>query len=96
MTRRLVSLINSHISLALLHAYLIAVLHMVADPFGDVLCRRIDVQYLINILMVESVLHHTLDVREVRHHAIAVQFLGFAIHHNNPVMTMQRLTFTLV
>ena len=69
---------------------------MVADPPGDILCRGIDVQYFVDILVVKSLFYDFLDMREVRHHAVLVKLFCFAINHDDPVVAMQLFAFALV
>ena len=69
---------------------------MVADPTGDILRRRIDIQYFVDIFMVKRVFHYLFDVREVGDHAVLVEFCRLAIDDNNPVVTVQVLAFALV
>jgi hypothetical protein len=69
----LLSLVGGDIAFGLLDANLIAVLYMVANPTSYILRGWIDIQYLIDILVVKSLLYDSLDMREVRHHTIFVQ-----------------------
>ena len=69
---------------------------MITNPAGYVLRRGIDVEYIVDILVVESVFHHTFDVREVSNHSVAIEFFGFTINGDNPVMSVQLLALTLV
>ena len=77
-------------------ADLVAVLHVVAYPAGDVLGGRIDIQHLVDVLVVESVLDHPLDVREVSHHAVLVEFARLAIDDDNPIVPVQGFAFALI
>ena len=88
--------INRDISFGFLDGDLIAVLYMVADPARDILGRRIDVQHLVDILMIEGVLYDFLDVGEIGHHAILIQLLRLAIDDNDPVMAVQVLALAFV
>ena len=74
----------------------VAVLYMVADPTGDVLRRRVDIQYFVDILMVEGVLDDPFDVGEVGDHPVAIQFFGTAIDGDDPVVAVQGFTFAFV
>ena len=40
---------------------------MVANPLRYVLCRGINIQHVVDILVIERIFHHTFDVREVGH-----------------------------
>lgn len=92
-----VSLVDSYITLALLHADLVAILHMVANPTGDILGRRIDrSKDFVDILMVEGVLHNLLDMREVGHHTILVEFARTAIDRDHPIVSVQILALGFV
>ena len=46
--------------------------------------------------MVETFLYKSLDVGEVYHHSVAVQFARLAINGDDPVVAMQVLTLALV
>jgi hypothetical protein len=94
--KRLVLFIDCHIAFALLDGDFVAILHMVANPFGDILRRRVDIQYIVDILMVECVFDHAFDMCEIGHHAVLAQFFRLAINDNNPVMAVQRLALALV
>lgn len=92
----LIFFVDGDVSFALLRADLIAVVHMVADPAGDVLRGRIDVEHVVKILVVEGVLHYALDMRKIGDHAVGIEFLSLAIDGDHPVMAMQVLALTLV
>jgi hypothetical protein len=92
----IVSLINGHIAFGFLYGDLVTVVNMVADPLGDILRGRIDVEQVVDILMVERVLDDALDMGEVRNHTVGVQFVRLAIDDDNPVMPVQTLAFALV
>ena len=91
-----VSLVDGYVAFGLLYGHFVAVVDMVANPLGDILCGRIDLENVVDILMVERVLDHTLDVGEVHHHSVLVQCLRLAVHNNNPVVAVQCFTLTLV
>lgn len=66
-------------------------LHLVANPAGDVFGRGIEWQYLVQVLMIQLALHQFFDMGEVRHHPVGVQLAGPAMDSDNPVVAMQIL-----
>ena len=44
--------------------------------------------------MIQTPHHRFLDMRKIHHHTILVQNLGTTINGNNPIVTVQILTFT--
>ena len=74
----------------------VAVRDSIHNPLGQVLSRRIKVQDLIDIGMVNLTVNQTFDFGEIAHHAIAVELFGTAIHIDFPVVAMQVLAFALV
>ena len=79
-----------------MHAYFVAILHVLANPARDILRRRIHIKHFVDVFMVESVLYHAVDVREIGYHTVFIQFARFAIDYYYPVMTVQGLAFALV
>ncbi len=92
----LVAFVDGTVVLGLVDADLVAVLDVVAYPAGDVLGGRIDIQHLVDVLVVESVLDHPFDVREIRNHAVLIEFARLAIDDDNPVVPVQGFAFALV
>lgn len=88
--------IGSLIVARLPHISAVAVGHGVDDPFGQILGRRIEVQHLIDVGMVNLPVNQSLDLSEVAHHAVAVKLLTSAIHIDLPVVTVQVLAFALI
>ena len=78
------------------HIGAVAVRDGVDNPFGQVLSRRIEVQHLVDVGMVDLAVNQALDLGEVAHHAVAVELLATAIHVDLPVVAMQVLAFALV
>ena len=78
------------------HIGTIAVRDSVDNPLGQVLGRRVEVQNLIDVGMVNLAVNQSLDLGEVADHAIAVKLFGPAIHIDFPVVAMQVLTFALI
>ena len=78
------------------HIGAVAVRDGIHNPFSQILGRRVEVKHLVDIGMVNLPMNQALDLGEIAHHAIAVEFLGAAIHVNLPVVAMQVLTFALV
>ena len=94
--RSIVHLIDGGVAFGFLDGDLIAVLHVVANPAGDIFRRRVDVQHFVDVLVVKGIFDYFLDMREIRHHAVCIQFFRLAIDDDDPVMTMQVLAFALV
>ena len=69
---------------------------MFADPAGYVLRRRIDIQHIVDILVVESILDDTLDLRKIGNHTVGIEFFGLAINGYNPVMSVQLFALALI
>ena len=69
---------------------------MVANPASDILCRRINIQHFVDILMVKRAFYDALDMRKIRYHTVLIQFFGFAIDDDFPVVSMQILAFAFV
>ena len=74
----------------------VAVRDGIHNPLGQVLGRRVEVQHLIDVGMVDLSVNQALDLSEVAHHAVAVKLLTSAIHIDLPVVTMQVLAFALI
>ena len=90
------SFVGGNIAFGLLYADLVAVLHMVAYPTGDILGGRIDLQHLVDILVVESLFNNTFDVGEVGYHTVLVERFGFAMHGNNEIMSVQSFALAFI
>ena len=69
---------------------------LITNPARHVFCCRIEVQYFIDIAVVEFVLHALFDVSEIDYHAIFVQLFCTAIHSDNAVVTMRSRAFALI
>ena len=78
------------------HISTVAVRDGVDNPLGQVLGRRVEVKYLIDVGMVNLSVNQALDFGEVAHHAIAVELLATAIHIDLPVVAVQVLAFALI
>jgi hypothetical protein len=78
------------------HIGAVAVRDSVDNPLGQVLGRRVEVQHLIDVGMVDLAVYQALDLGEIAHHAVAVKLLGSAIHIDLPVVAMQVLAFALI
>lgn len=70
------------------HIGTVAVRDGVDNPLGQVLGRRVEVEHLVDVGMVDLAVYQALDLGEVAHHAIAVKLLGPAIHIDLPVVAM--------
>ena len=68
----------------------------VADPLGDIFRRRIEVEDIVQILMIHFAMDHFLDFLKIDDHAVSVQCFGLAGHIDDPVMTVEMLTLTLI
>ena len=78
------------------HISAVTVRDSIHNPLGQVLSRRVEVQDLIDIGVVDLAVNQTFDFGEIAHHAIAVELLATAIHVNLPVVAMQVLAFALI
>ena len=78
------------------HISAIAVRDGIHNPLGQVLGRRVEIQDLIDVGVVNLAVNQTFDFGEVAHHPVAVELLATAIHVDLPVMAMQVLAFALV
>ena len=74
----------------------VAIRDRIDNPAGQILRRRVEVQYLVDVGMVYLSVYQAFDFGKVTHHAIAVKLFGPAIHIDLPVVTMQVLAFTLI
>ena len=92
----IVLLVDSLVVLGLPDFYFIAVLDVVAYPFGDILGGRVEREYIVEILVVEGPGDFFLDAGEVRDHAVDVESLGFAVHDHYPVVPVESLAFAFV
>ena len=63
---------------------------------GDVLSGWVERQYLVQDLMIQFGFDRLLDVTEVDDHALCIQLFGTAIDGDDPIVSMQLLTFTAV
>lgn len=64
---------------------------MIADPFGDILGRRVEGKDIVQVLMVELGLDRFLDVTEIDNHTVRVECRGLTIDGDDPVVTVQVL-----
>ena len=78
------------------HISAVTVRDSIHNPFGQILRRRIEVQDLIDIGVVDLAVNQTFDFGEIAHHAIAVKLFSAAIHIDLPVVAMQVLAFALI
>ena len=74
----------------------IAVRDGVDNPLGQILGRGVEIENLVDIGVVYLPVNQTLDFGKVAHHAVAVEFLGAAIHVYFPVVAMQVLALALI
>ena len=74
----------------------VAVRDGVDNPLGQVLGRRVEVQHLVDVGMVNLAVYQALDFGEIAHHAVAVKLFGPAIHIDLPVVAMQVLALALI
>lgn len=90
--------INHHGSIAeaLLHRSLIALRKEIYEPSSDILGGRIEIKHLVEIGMIHLAMHRFLDMSEIYHHAILVQFSAHKKEFYLPVVTMQTAALTLV
>ena len=78
------------------HISAVAVRDGVDNPTCDVLCRRVEVQDLVDIGMVNLAVNQAFDLGEIAHHAITVELFGAAIDVNLPVVAVQVLALALI
>ena len=78
------------------HISAVAVRDGIHNPFGQVLSRRVEVQDLIDIGVVNLSVNQALDFGEVAHHAIAVELFSTAIDVNLPIVAVQVLALALI
>ena len=74
----------------------VAVRYGVNNPFGYVLGRRVEVEDIIDIGMVDLAMNQTFNLGKIAHHAIAVELFTTAIDVDLPVVAVQVLAFALV
>ena len=74
----------------------VAVRNGVDNPLSQVLRRRIEVQDLVEVRMVNLAVDQAFDFGEVAYHAVVVQLFGAAIHVDLPVVAMEILAFALI
>ena len=93
---RIILDVRSLVVARLPHIGAVAVRDSIHNPLGQVLGRRIEVQDLIDVGMVNLSVNQTFDFGEITHHAIAVELLAAAIHVDLPVVAVQVLALALV
>ena len=67
-----------------------------AHPARDVFGRGVEREDIVQVLMVQLVGNQPLDMAEVRHHAILVEYFRPAINRDNPVVPVQVRAFAFV
>ena len=85
--------IGGRVPVAFLNGGLVALWNLVHTPTGDILSRRVEGQQFIKASMVEVAMNLLLDMLEVTHHAVGVQFSGLAKHLDMPVMAVEVMAF---
>ena len=70
------------------HISTVAVRDGVDNPLGQVLGRRVEVQHLVDVSMINLAVNQALNLGEIAHHAVAVELFGTAIHIDLPVVAM--------
>ena len=63
---------------------------------GQVFGRRVEVQHLVDVGMIDLAMDKLFDQGEVAHHAIAVEMFGTAIHVDLPVVAMKVFALALI
>jgi hypothetical protein len=84
----LVFLVDGNVARTFLYGGLIAVWYGLYNPMCDVLGRRIEREYGVQILMVELSVYESLYLSKVHHHTVFVKLACLAIHLYNPVVAM--------
>ena len=70
------------------HISTVAVRDGVDNPLGQVLGRRVEIQHLVDVSMINLAVNQALNLGEIAHHAVAVELFGTAIHIDLPVVAM--------
>ena len=94
--RSIVLDVGSLVVARLPHIGAVAVRDSIHNPLGQVLGRRIEVQDLIDVGMVDLAVNESLDLGEVAYHTIAVELCSAAIHIDFPIVAVKVLAFALV
>ena len=68
----------------------------VDNPSRNVFGSRIERENVVEILMVESLGDAVFNVSEVAHHAVGIQLRGFAVHGDNPVVSVHIAALAVV
>lgn len=92
----LVFLVDGNVARTFLYGGLIAVWHGLYNPMCDILGRRIERKYGVQILMVELSVYESFNLGKVHHHTVFVKLACLAIHLDYPVVAVQSLAFTFV
>ena len=82
--------------LTLHNIYAISLRNLVANPSGNVLCRRIEWKNIVEVRMVEAVSDNALQVGEIDDHSVLIEFAGLTMNRNQPIVPMELLTLTFV
>ena len=78
------------------HISAVAVRDSVDNPFGYVLGRRVEVEDIIDVGMVDLAVNQAFDLGEIAHHAITIELFTPAIDVDFPIVAVQVLAFALV
>ena len=92
----LVFLVDGNVARTFLYGGLIAVWHGLYNPMCDILGRRIERKYGVQILMFELSVYESLYLGKVNHHTVFVKLACLTVNLYNPVMAVQSLAFTFV
>ena len=84
----LVFFVDGNVTATFLYGSLIAVWHGLYNPMCDVLGRRIERKYGVQILMVELSVNKSLYLGKVHHHTVFVKLACLAIHLDYPVVAV--------
>ena len=84
----LVFLVDGNVARTFLNGSLIAVWYGLYNPMCDVLGRRIERKYGVQILMVELSVYESFNLGKVHHHTVFVKLACLAIHLDYPVVAV--------
>jgi hypothetical protein len=86
--RRVVLDVRGLVVARLPHIGAVAVRDSIHNPLGQVFSGRIEIQYLVDVGMVDFPVNQAFDFSKVAHHAIAVKLFSTAIHIDFPVVAV--------
>lgn len=88
--------VDSYIAFRFLKRHFIAVRYLFANPAGQILGRRVEVEEVVEALVIKLLLHHFFYVAEIHDHAVLVEFFGAAEDRDNGVVAVEAAAFAFV